>query len=102
MTAIIAFFSHEQEAQEFIRQSALETTIYSITYLNGTEPVGSYGWQPTSLADTLNQQGFHPEQCNNCVLALENGQVAVLLECEDAADILMALHSHGVRDYHMA
>lgn len=102
MAAIIAFFSHEQEAQQFIRHSALETTIHSITYLNGAAPAEVYGQVPASLADTLYIQGFHPEQCDNCLRALDNGRVAVLLECEDAADMLIALHSHGIRDYHMA
>lgn len=102
MAAIIAFFPFEEEAMQFIRQSALETTIHSITFLNGADTSNTYDLQSASLADTLYSQGFHAEQCDNCIRALDGGQVAVLLECDDAADMLVALHSHGIRDYHMA
>ncbi|WP_134684746.1 hypothetical protein [Brevibacillus migulae] len=102
MAAIIAFFPHEDEAMRFIRQSALETTIHSITFLNSAKSSNADDFQATSLSDTLYSQGFHAEQCDNCVRALDGGQVAVLLECDDAADMLVALHSHGIRDYHMA
>ncbi|HZG15913.1 MAG TPA: hypothetical protein VE710_12915 [Candidatus Bathyarchaeia archaeon] len=102
MAAIIAFFPFEEEAMQFIRQSALETTIHSITFLNSADTSSAYDFQSTSLADTLYSQGFHAEQCDNCIRALDGGQVAVLLECDDAADMLVALHSHGIRDYHMA
>ena len=104
MAAIIAFFPFEEEAMQFIRQSALETTIHSITFLNGadTSNTNTYDLQSASLADTLYSQGFHAEQCDNCIRALDGGQVAVLLVCDDAADMLVALHSHGIRDYHMA
>lgn len=102
MAAIIAFFSDEEDARQFIRHLALETTIHSTTLLSRLDVVNPYGLSSLSLADTLYSQGFHADQCDNCVRALDSGRVAVLLECEDAADMLIALHSHGVRDYHMA
>jgi hypothetical protein len=102
MAAIIAFFGDEQEAQQVIRQLVLETAIQSITFLNGHDHRGMPGHPDSSISDALYRQGFDAGQCDSCMQALGDGRFAVLLECDDAADMLIALHSYGVRDYHMA
>jgi hypothetical protein len=102
LAAIIAFFRDELEARQLIRQLALEASIQSITYLSGLDQAALADSSGLSFADTLHQQGFDTEQCVNCMQALDDGRVAVLLECDDAADMLVALHSYGVLDYHLA
>jgi len=100
VAAIIAYFPNEEEAQRVIRGLALETSIRSITYINSAEQT-AVGTE-SSLYDTLYQQGFDPDQCQTCLTALNQGRVAVMMDCDDPADMLVALHSYGVNDYHLA
>ncbi|NGQ94415.1 hypothetical protein G3578_04390 [Brevibacillus sp. SYP-B805] len=102
MAAIIALFRDEQEAQQVIRQLVLESAIQSITFLHGHDHHAMPGHPDSSISDALHRQGFAAEQCASCMQALGDGRAAVLLECDDAADMLVALHSYGVRNYHMA
>lgn len=97
----VTFFPDNRAAQHFASQLALDTSISSITILN--EPAGIHDpfEQTMSYAESLQQQGFSLEQCENCVNKMEAGNIGLLIEGNDAADILLALQEYGVQGYHM-
>jgi hypothetical protein len=101
MATIAAFFNSEEEAQHVMQQMALETSIESITYLTGTDRKEQVNGNALAYAETLSGQGFDGDQFNSCLQALASGRTAVIIECSDAADMLVALQAYGVRDYHM-
>lgn len=100
MATIAAFFNSEEEAKRVMQQLALDTSIESITYLTDLSARQAYGGD-AGYADTLSGQGFAGEQFESCLQSLDAGRAAVIIECNDAADALVALQSYGVRDYQM-
>ncbi len=101
MATIVTFFSDERSAEQLIQQLSLETSIQSITYLNNAKPNNDPYESVAHSIDLLIQNGFNDEQCNYCLTNMDKGKIAVVIESEDAADMLLALQNYGVREYHM-
>lgn len=97
----VTFFPDERAAQHFVSQLALDTSISSITMLSDSAGVQDPFEQTLSYVDSLQQHGFSLEQCDNCASKMAEGSIALLIEGDDAADILLALQEYGVHSYHM-
>ncbi|MFY0543746.1 hypothetical protein [Brevibacillus sp. H7] len=94
MATIVAYFNSEAEAHRVLQQLALETSVQSIVFLNQSSVSG----ENTPL-DSLVPIGLNKEQSAIFQDALSAGKAAVALECNDAADMLVALQNYGVREY---
>jgi hypothetical protein len=101
MATIAAFFDSERETKHVLQQLALETTIESITYVTNAVGVEQAKWGGCGHTDTLSAQGFTGEQFRSCLHALDAGKTAVIIQCNDAADMLVALQAYGVKEYYM-
>lgn len=101
MSTFVTFFPDGRSAQHFVAQLALETSISSITVLNEHDGVQNSFEQTISYTDSLQQHGFSFEQCDICATRMDEGGIALLIEGNDAADILLALQEYGVQNYHM-
>lgn len=102
VSTFVTFFSDERSARHFIHQLSLDAAITAITFLNQDELGVVSAADPSESANTLQQLGFSLEQCESCLSNLQHGGIAVLIEGNNAADILFALQEHGVQGYHMA
>ncbi|MET3290637.1 hypothetical protein EDM56_07630 [Brevibacillus fluminis] len=97
----VTFFPDERAAQHFVSQLALDTSISSITMLNESAGTQDPFDETESYANSLQQHGFSLEQCSNCESKIGEGNIALLIEGNDATDILLALQEYGVQSYHM-
>lgn len=102
MAAWIVYFSDEAEANHVIQQLNLETPLHTVSFLALSDFAAETFDPSASLHPMLESYGFSGEQHAACLSALTAGKTAVMVECSDAADLLLALQNCGIREYCMA